>query len=1179
MEPLEDPYKEEYLQEFFEAVLEDDASKIQELVAKNAKLLAECHPEATDLRKGFHVAVLEGKWSTAWALHGLNKYQVESPMDTKNTRLIHALAEKGDVTLLTRFVEEFKPTVAALKEDLETAGYCNAYGTKKIKCSALHIACRCGHLEVAKYLFHRCPLDTRVLAYAANVGHLELVQWIFRHKGEAFSTEARSEALAAAAYRRHFEVVEFLLKQGADPNAYRESIAIYNCRYDQDAEMLKALLAAGGNANAKSYDTVLAACVNHTVLKEHVSVLLDHGADMNIQGSLYNNALHCCIVNGRVEALRVLLSNKKVLPDFQQPSKEEGLPAISLAATTGNKEIFRMLFDYPGCDMKAGIDTGNSPLQVACRRGWDSIGRMLCSHHADVKIVSNLDGNTPLHLWVSSGGADVSFTQELLNWGADARAKNFEGSTPLHCACKLATGLPNVEVLLASEANEDLAVENRGGYIPMHYAVETGSVDIVNALLAASSPVITAGKASQPLFMAVEHSFSDIVDTLLAAGADPNLLNDCEEEDSTPGGMEKQQNYTPLMLALVKNNVNIAQKVLQSTGEGRVELDLAVINNGGVTAIWFALLHDSAENAELVSSMIERGEIAAELTRQHPRYGTILQFAVKQRAVKSIQTLATPETINMECEVTVTSSGDWGQGPSPKHLPPPLRLAVDAADVDIISVLLEVEGLDPNKPDSNGNTPLHQACKTLSLDVIDLLLNHCNRTLKNTVGENPLHCLLRSFGSMAAEAQPDISRLEPIVRRLCKNDNVINDEDETHATPLALALHCGCLDLLRLLVCEFKANVNKVWSGFKGRPKDDPYLHAAIASASIDSVNIFLESHDVDLTVLDAAGNNVFHTAALLDDGGSLETLAGHEQATAVDVNKANNAGEQVAWLLTRRAATAALGTLFLKLSASPNATTPGEEPILVYAIRNKQTEVIELLLGRPEIDVNASAEGGDAPLHVAAAVADAASVKQLLEMGAEKNKQGAQSLTPVQVALKHKHYDIVRMLLAAECDVQSYAKGTDPPAVSCIFAHDDDLLQSFLDRGVDLDAATNEGDTALHVAVREGDAQLAYILLRRGARPLCMNKRGHTPLDIAAEKHYLKMAESFHTKPEMATAAVQSEDNQILETKDEGVGTENKENGAFTLKQRKRELVQNRRKWFLWQLTPCLQEHFLPLT
>jgi hypothetical protein len=62
------------------------------------------------------------------------------------------------------------------------------------------------------------------------------------------------------------------------------------------------------------------------------------------------------------------------------------------------------------------------------------------------------------------------------------------------------------------------------------------------------------------------------------------------------------------------------------------------------------------------------------------------------------------------------------------------------------------------------------------------------------------------------------------------------------------------------------------------------------------------------------------------------------------------------------------------------------------------------------------------------------------------------------------------------------------------------EALTLLLDRGMDVDAFNNAGNTALHAAVGRGDAVVGF-LASRGASLNLKNKAGFTPLDVALGK------------------------------------------------------------------------------
>ena len=59
------------------------------------------------------------------------------------------------------------------------------------------------------------------------------------------------------------------------------------------------------------------------------------------------------------------------------------------------------------------------------------------------------------------------------------------------------------------------------------------------------------------------------------------------------------------------------------------------------------------------------------------------------------------------------------------------------------------------------------------------------------------------------------------------------------------------------------------------------------------------------------------------------------------------------------------------------------------------------------------------------------------------------------------------------------------------------EAVRLLLDRGVDINATSTNGNTALHAAVNRGDS-VVKLLAERGADLTAKNKAGQTPLDIA---------------------------------------------------------------------------------
>ena len=65
------------------------------------------------------------------------------------------------------------------------------------------------------------------------------------------------------------------------------------------------------------------------------------------------------------------------------------------------------------------------------------------------------------------------------------------------------------------------------------------------------------------------------------------------------------------------------------------------------------------------------------------------------------------------------------------------------------------------------------------------------------------------------------------------------------------------------------------------------------------------------------------------------------------------------------------------------------------------------------------------------------------------------------------------------------------------------DIVKELVRAGADINIANNEGNTALHYALRYGNQDVSRYLVKKGADYNRANNQGVTPVQLAAERGY----------------------------------------------------------------------------
>ena len=250
----------------------------------------------------------------------------------------------------------------------------------------------------------------------------------------------------------------------------------------------------------------------HIVLKYDNTKLFNlfmiYGADIHSKDKENKSYLHIAASYGHMNLCKILLECYKL--DIAS-ADNRGWTVLHYAAKSGNIELFQYFIEN-GSDVYNATNYGKNCLHIAASKGHSNICENVLENYNFSIHMRDDNQYTALHCACESGNLDLS--QYLIQQGSDVYSKTKDNMNCLHIS--VSNGYLDLSRTLFETYNFDIKITNSKGWNVLHYAAESGNLEVFKYFVQNGCDVRSKTKRSEnSLHIAAKRGHLNLCKTLL----------------------------------------------------------------------------------------------------------------------------------------------------------------------------------------------------------------------------------------------------------------------------------------------------------------------------------------------------------------------------------------------------------------------------------------------------------------------------------------------------------------------------------------------------------------------------------------------------------------------------------------------------------------------------------------